>query len=68
MYDSAFNKADELLFEGAPPDQIDAVLTKFGMPFVMGDMAGLDIGWLRAKIGVSNPRYLMSCARQATLG
>ncbi|WBL77896.1 3-hydroxyacyl-CoA dehydrogenase NAD-binding domain-containing protein [Bradyrhizobium xenonodulans] len=52
MYDPAFKQADGLLFEGALPDQIDAVLTKFGMPmgpFVMGDMAGLDIGWLSRK-------------------
>ncbi|MGY4430796.1 3-hydroxyacyl-CoA dehydrogenase [Bradyrhizobium sp. F1.13.1] len=52
MYDPAFKQADKLLFEGALPHQIDAVLTKFGMPmgpFVMGDMAGLDIGWLSRK-------------------
>ncbi|MET4046117.1 3-hydroxyacyl-CoA dehydrogenase [Bradyrhizobium sp. RT6a] len=51
-YDPAFKQADKLLFEGALPHQIDAVLTKFGMPmgpFVMGDMAGLDIGWLSRK-------------------
>jgi 3-hydroxyacyl-CoA dehydrogenase len=41
-------QADLLLFEGAPPQQIDAVITKFGMPmgpFAMGDLAGLDIAW-----------------------
>src|SRR6202044_1444120 len=35
-------------FEGALPQQVDAVVTKFGMPmgpFAMGDLAGLDIGW-----------------------
>src|SRR4029078_261464 len=39
---------EKLLFEGALPQQVDAVVTKFGMPmgpFAMGDLAGLDIGW-----------------------
>jgi 3-hydroxyacyl-CoA dehydrogenase len=41
-------QAEKLLFEGALPQQVDAVVTKFGMPmgpFAMGDLAGLDIGW-----------------------
>lgn len=41
-------QAEMFLFEGALPQQVDAVLTKFGMPmgpFAMGDLAGLDIGW-----------------------
>nr|WP_210313566.1 3-hydroxyacyl-CoA dehydrogenase NAD-binding domain-containing protein [Rhodopseudomonas rhenobacensis] len=41
-------QAEQLLFEGALPQQVDAVVTKFGMPmgpFAMGDLAGLDIGW-----------------------
>ena len=41
-------QAEKFLFEGALPQQVDAVLTKFGMPmgpFAMGDLAGLDIGW-----------------------
>ena len=41
-------QADKFLFEGTLPQQVDAVLTKFGMPmgpFAMGDLAGLDIGW-----------------------
>ena len=40
-------QAEKFLFEGALPQQVDAVLTKFGMPmgpFAMGDLAGLDIG------------------------
>src|SRR6201999_2482942 len=34
------------------PQQVDAVVTKFGMPmgpFAMGDLAGLDIGWRSRK-------------------
>lgn len=41
-------QAEKFLFEGALPQQVDAVITKFGMPmgpFAMGDLAGLDIGW-----------------------
>ena len=45
-------QAEQLLFEGALPQQVDAVVTKFGMPmgpFAMGDLAGLDIGWRSRK-------------------
>ena len=42
--------ANDLLMEGATPEQIDNVFTEFGFPmgpFQMGDLAGLDIGWHR---------------------
>ncbi|MDA9512172.1 3-hydroxyacyl-CoA dehydrogenase [Bradyrhizobium sp. CCBAU 11430] len=45
-------QSEKLLFEGALPQQIDAVVTKFGMPmgpFAMSDLAGLDIGWRSRK-------------------
>lgn len=45
-------QADRLLYLGASPQQVDGVLTKFGMPmglFAMADMAGLDIGWRSRK-------------------
>jgi 3-hydroxyacyl-CoA dehydrogenase len=41
-------EAQLLLEEGALPEQIDRVLTSFGMamgPFAVGDLAGLDVGW-----------------------
>jgi 3-hydroxyacyl-CoA dehydrogenase len=40
-------QARKMLLEGALPQQVDAVATKFGMmgPFAMSDLAGLDIGW-----------------------
>jgi 3-hydroxyacyl-CoA dehydrogenase len=41
-------QAEKLLLEGALPQQIDKVLTDFGLPmgpFAMSDMAGLDVGW-----------------------
>ncbi len=37
-----------LVEEGATPQQVDKVITDFGLPmgpFAMGDLAGLDIGW-----------------------
>jgi 3-hydroxyacyl-CoA dehydrogenase len=41
-------QAEQLILEGAPPHQVDRVLTDFGFPmgpFAMGDLAGLDVGW-----------------------
>ncbi len=45
-------QAEKFLFEGALPQQVDAVVTRFGLPmgpFAMGDLAGLDIGWRSRK-------------------
>lgn len=52
MWDQRDKQTQKLLLEGARPEQVDAVVTKFGMPmgpFVMSDMAGLDVGWLSRK-------------------
>jgi 3-hydroxyacyl-CoA dehydrogenase len=52
MLAARINEADKLLFEGALPQQVDAVVTRFGMPmgpFAMLDLAGLDIGWRSRK-------------------
>ncbi|HMN43041.1 MAG TPA: 3-hydroxyacyl-CoA dehydrogenase NAD-binding domain-containing protein [Povalibacter sp.] len=43
-------QAEQLLFEGAMPWDVDRVLCEFGFPmgpFQMADLAGLDIGWSR---------------------
>uniref|UniRef100_UPI0035937EA6 3-hydroxyacyl-CoA dehydrogenase NAD-binding domain-containing protein n=1 Tax=Blastomonas sp. TaxID=1909299 RepID=UPI0035937EA6 len=43
-------EANNLLMEGATPEQIDRVHVEFGMPmgpFQMSDLAGVDIGWHR---------------------
>jgi 3-hydroxyacyl-CoA dehydrogenase len=52
-------QAEQLLLEGALPQQVDAALTGFGFrmgPFAMSDLAGLDIGWrLRRARGGSAP-------------
>ncbi len=44
--------SENLLLEGASPEQIDKVFTDFGWPmgpFQMWDLAGLDIGWRSRK-------------------
>ena len=44
--------ANNLLNQGALPQQVDGALQKFGLamgPFRMGDLAGLDIGWAGRK-------------------
>ncbi|HEX7928921.1 MAG TPA: 3-hydroxyacyl-CoA dehydrogenase NAD-binding domain-containing protein [bacterium] len=41
-------EANYLLEEGALPQQVDKVITDFGLPmgpFQMGDLAGIDVGW-----------------------
>ncbi|MGB3864100.1 MAG: 3-hydroxyacyl-CoA dehydrogenase NAD-binding domain-containing protein [Xanthobacteraceae bacterium] len=52
-------QAEKLLYDGALPQQIDGVVTKFGLPmgpFAMGDLAGLDIGWRsRQDRGIKSP-------------
>ncbi len=52
-------QAEKLLLEGAKPEQVDAVVTKFGFPmgpYAMGDLAGLDVGWrIRQGRGATAP-------------
>jgi len=57
-------QAEFLLEEGALPHQVDKVIYDFGFPmgpFAMGDLAGLDVGYLvrqhRRKTKPSNDRY-----------
>ena len=60
-------QSEKLLFEGALPQQVDAVVTKFGMPmgpFAMSDLAGLDIGWRSRK----GPRHQVGNRRRAVRG
>jgi 3-hydroxyacyl-CoA dehydrogenase len=52
MLASRSAELEDLLLEGATPDQVDKVFTDFGWPmgpFAMGDLAGLDIGWRNRK-------------------
>ena len=52
-------QAEKLILEGAPPHQVDKVLTDFGFPmgpFAMSDLAGLDVGWrIRKGRGATSP-------------
>jgi 3-hydroxyacyl-CoA dehydrogenase len=52
-------QAEKLILEGAPPHQVDKVLTDFGFPmgpFAMSDLAGLDVGWrIRKGRGTASP-------------
>ena len=57
-------QANFLLEEGALPAEVDKAIFDFGFPmgpFAMGDLAGLDVGWLvrqaRAATRPSNLRY-----------
>jgi 3-hydroxyacyl-CoA dehydrogenase len=57
--------ANQLLMEGATPDQIDQVHLDFGMPmgpFQMGDLAGLDIGWRRDPTRIESVRDALCAA------
>ena len=57
--------ANQLLMEGATPQQIDKVHTDFGMPmgpFQMGDLAGLDIGWHRDPTRIETIRDALCAA------
>lgn len=61
MVDQYFLSANELLMEGATPNQVDDAIRDFGFamgPFAMSDMAGNDIGWLsRRRRIAADPDY-----------
>ncbi len=48
MLTGYMREAFELLFEGTPPERMDAAMREFGLPmgpFQMADLVGLDLGW-----------------------
>ena len=64
MLEQYLRQAFFLLEEGAPPQQVDRALEKFGMamgPFRMCDLAGNDIGW-----EIRKRRYVEQPERRAT--
>jgi 3-hydroxyacyl-CoA dehydrogenase len=68
-------QANFLLEEGALPHQVDKAIYDFGFPmgpFAMGDLAGLDVGWLvrkaRAATRPSNLRYSPIADRICEMG
>ena len=62
MLHSYFREAGFLLEEGALPQQVDKVIEDFGFamgPFRVGDLAGLDVGWLiRKRQAATRPAHL----------
>ena len=55
-------EAQKLVMEGAMPWDVDRVLYDFGFPmgpFAMGDLAGLDIGWVKEKSSSSTIREVL---------
>jgi len=64
MIEPYFREAEFLVAEGASPADVDRALTDFGLamgPFVMGDMAGIDVRWdvakRKAALRVPGERY-----------
>ncbi len=57
-------EADELVFEGALPQQIDKVIYDFGFamgPYAVRDMAGTDVGYQARKLAGTNERqYILN--------
>jgi 3-hydroxyacyl-CoA dehydrogenase len=62
MLHGYFREAGFLLEEGALPQQVDKVIEDFGFamgPFRVGDLAGLDVGWLiRKRQALTRPAHL----------
>jgi 3-hydroxyacyl-CoA dehydrogenase len=60
MMEGYLREADQLLLEGATPEQVDRVIESFGFamgPFVMSDMAGNDVGFkARETVGIRAQR------------
>jgi 3-hydroxyacyl-CoA dehydrogenase len=56
MMEGYLREADQLLLEGATPEQVDRVVEAYGFamgPFVMSDMAGNDVGFkARETVGI----------------
>lgn len=56
-------EADKLVLEGALPWDVDRVIHDFGFPmgpFQMRDLAGMDIGWDRARSSSSTVREILN--------
>lgn len=56
-------QSDQLVLEGATPEQVDKALYDFGFPmghFQMRDLVGLDVGWNREKSASANVREILN--------
>ena len=59
MLEGYWREADQLLLEGATPEQVDRVVYEFGFamgPFAVSDMAGLDIGY-KARLAAETAKH-----------
>lgn len=59
MLEGYWREADQLLLEGATPEQVDRVVYDFGFamgPFAVSDMAGLDIGY-KARLAADTAKH-----------
>ena len=55
-------EANKLILEGPMPWEVDRILYDFGFPmgpFAMGDLAGLDLGWIKEKSTGSTLREIL---------
>ena len=60
-------EAQKLILEGAMPWDVDRVIYDFGLPmgpFVMSDLAGLDIGWSKVTSKSSTVREILCATRR----
>ena len=56
-------QCDQLVLEGATPEQVDKALYGFGFPmghFQMRDLVGLDVGWNRETTSSANVREILN--------
>ncbi|OCC23524.1 3-hydroxyacyl-CoA dehydrogenase [Croceicoccus estronivorus] len=56
-------QSDQLVLEGATPEQVDKALYDFGFPmghFQMRDLVGLDVGWNRETTSSANVREILN--------
>jgi 3-hydroxyacyl-CoA dehydrogenase len=61
-------EAERLILEGALPEQVDKVVTDFGLPmgpFAMSDLAGIDVSW---RINIARGRQSPVSDKLAELG
>jgi 3-hydroxyacyl-CoA dehydrogenase len=62
MLEARQREANKLILEGVRPADVDRVMTDFGLPmgpFQMADLAGLDIGWSKARSSSSSVREIL---------
>ena len=62
MFAQRKREADQLILEGASPEQVDKVIYDFGFPmgpFALSDLIGLDLGWSKEASTSSSVRELL---------